>query len=599
LIKSSIRVRGDTLGNLYYTDDVRIRKVAAGSRLVSSVVGDGYIGYNGENTAALATRLGELTALWVDTIGNVVSGESGRIRKFTVSTGLVATIAGSGFYDFADNLPATAAMFKTASDLVGDTNGNIYFTDYNSYRVLKITTSGILLTYAGDGTYCCYTVDNLPATSVQVSGPTGLQIDSSGNVYVSIYARIIKIDPNTALVTTAIGSGNYGNYGDGIPALSAYISDEENIWIDSNSHFYFPTLYLIYRIRKVASNIITNFAGTGYLSFAGDGGPSKDAQLNTPAGTFADTIGNVYISDSLNCRIRRVDPSEIISTFGGTGVCGGDARSLPFSATPLYYPHGIWMDSLGNLFVNENFLVRKVSTTDDTVTIIAGGGVNRAENILATTYSFASLWGIWGDTAGNLFLSDYAGYKVKMLTLSTSLIITVAGTGDSGFNDNVPAVEGQLSSPFGVWTDPFGVVFIADSGNSRIRKVENGFITTFAGTGSYSFNGDDQLATLTNFGFPGDVKGDSNGNIFVADAYNNRIRQIGAVSNIVSTVVGTGDDKVSKGLFPATSAQISYPQYLALDTNGAFYITEGNNVHTIRKMVLVSSPSGQPSRQPS
>jgi hypothetical protein len=182
LLSSAQQISGDSLGNLYFFDNCRIKKVLAGSRLVSTVVGSGSCSYSGENTPALSTGISGLAALWVDSVGNIIYGESYgyRIRKWTLSTGLVATIAGNGTYGFSDNRPATTAMFKSVYDIVGDTNGNIYFSDTSNNRVRKITTSGLLITYAG-GPACCTFTDNALATSVYVS-PNGLELDSSGIV---------------------------------------------------------------------------------------------------------------------------------------------------------------------------------------------------------------------------------------------------------------------------------------------------------------------------------------------------------------------------------------------------------------------------------
>jgi hypothetical protein len=617
-ITSAVRITGDSLGNVYYIDSCRIRKVTAGSKLVSTVVGSTSCGSTGENTAALSTQFNSPNALWADTTGNIIIGDyyNYKIRKWTVSTGLVTTIAGTGTRGFSDNLPATSAMFYSVYDIIGDTNGNIYFSDWYNDRVRKITTSGILVTYAGDGACCSFT-DNSLASSSHVYSPTGLQIDSSGKLYISTFNMIAAVDPSTTLITAVVGlNGFYGYTGDNGPAIGASIVGANSIWITTNSQFYL-TQALYYRIRKVVSNIITAFAGTGYFAFTGDGGAAKNAQMYEPAGTFVDTNGNVYITDTKNCHIRLVGTAEIISSIGGNSFCQSTGDNGLFSQSSLNYPVGIWKDTTGNLYVSEagsvsinevvnEFMtgisrIRKVSASTNIITTIAGGGGSTTDNILATSYSFGLVQGIWGDTVNNLFIVDTNRNNVKKLSLSSLLLITVAGSGVSGFLDNVPATSGKLSFPYGIWVDTIGRLFIADEYNHRIRKVENGIISTFAGTGATGFNSDGHLATATNLYYPYGLTGDSNGNIYVADTFNKRIRMIYAVNstaNVVTTVAGTGSSSISKGLLLATAASLSYPVHVAVDTNGNVYATEDESAHTIRKTLLAASPTSQPSRQP-
>jgi hypothetical protein len=369
------RVSGDSLGNVYYIDfyKCRIRKVLAGSRLVSTVVGS-YCGYNGENTTALSTRLDRPSAIWLDTFGNIIIGDSPnrRIRKFTVSTGLVTTIAGTGEYGFSVNLPATSAMLRSISNIVGDTNGNIYFSDPYSSRVMKITSSGFLVTYLGGGP-CCSNAENLPATSVYLLNPTALQIDSSGNLFVHISSSssIVVVDHSRNLVTTFMRECDAGI---GIVSVCITGTGTDSIWIDTKSNIYLTQSD--YRIIKVALGTVTTVAGNAFASYAGDGGPANSAQLWAPGGSFADTSGNVYIADKDNCRVRLVDPAGIISTIGGMDNCHDfiPLDNVTFSQTSLSYPSATWKDTFGNLYVTEQHLVRKVEAVTNIVTTIAVGG---------------------------------------------------------------------------------------------------------------------------------------------------------------------------------------------------------------------------------
>jgi hypothetical protein len=602
-----VSITGDSLGNLYYVETCRIRKILPNSGLVSTIIGTNTCGYSGENIAALSTKISPF-CLWMNTAGDIIFGDNSarRVRQWTSSTGLVATIAGNGTYGFSNNRPATSAMLKFIADIVGDTNGNIYFSDYENYRVRKITVAGIITTVAGSG-LCCGFTNGALATSAAII-PYALELDSAGKLYFSSLTKIAVVDPSTALISTFAGSECSGFSGDDGPATSACIqvTNSAYIFIDSNSNFYFSQDYSDFRIRKVSSsnNIITTFAGNGFYSFGGDGGPAKMAHLNRPQTSFVDSNGNVYIADNNNCRIRVVDPTGIISTLGGsggTGSCTSTGDNGLFSLATFYNPTSIWKDTSGNLYISESSKLRKVTASTNIITTVAGGGGSTADNILATSYSFWGIAKILGDTVNNIYIVDSSRHNVKKMSLTTNFIITVAGTGSSGTLDNVPATSGQLNYPRGIWVNSMGIMFIADTSSNRIRKVENDFITTFAGTGDWAFNGNGHVATATSFENPVDVIGDSNGIIYIADTVNNcRIRKISAVNataNIVTTVIGSGScSSTTVGWQLATAAALHSPEHVTMDTNGDFYVITDN---IIRKTVTVCTPTSQPSRQPS
>jgi hypothetical protein len=588
---------GDSSGNLYFNDlyTCQIKEVLSSSKLVVTIVGVfGSYGYNGENLTGTSAWIDFPTSFWMDISGNLIYADGTyRIRKWTSATRIVQTIAGNGTRGFSNNLPATAGMIQSVGDIVGDTNGNVYFSEPG--RIRKITSFGYLVTFLGTG-QCCYNGDILLTTSTRVNYPTGVTVDSSGSVYVLDNSRVLKINLNTNLISVVVGNGISGYSGDGGNATSARITAGK-IWIDSNNVLYLTQSQ--FRIRKVAYQIITTFAGTGYFSFAGDGGEAKNAQLSSPQGTWVNSNGIAYVVDQGNCRIRMVNTNGIISSVGGNGVCSSHIDGLLFSATPLSSLNAIWGDPLGNLYLTDSGSVLKVAP-NNIITTIAGRGGSSAENIAGTSYSFSSPWGIWGDTMNNLFIVEVGGAKVKILS-STSIIYTIAGTGTIGYSDNLPATGAMIRSPRGVWVDSLGRIFIADSGNNRIRKVENGIMTTYAGNGIRSYNGDGYLATLTSLEDPHSVVGDISGNIYIADNYNYRVRMVSVINStamVVTTVIGgIWAPSPPTGWFLATSAPSGFLAHVALDSVGNFYITD--YLHSlVRKTVSLTSPTGQPSRQP-
>jgi hypothetical protein len=576
----------------------KIRKVLAATKMVVPLIGDGTSGYNGENIPGTSAKISQVSALWMDTSGNLFFADSNsnyRIRKWTFSTGQVHTIAGNGIRAVIgpNTGPATSISIDIVSGVVGDTFGNIFIAEGSMIRM--ISSTGILSTYAGSG-QCCYNGEGVAATSTQIDQLKALRIDSSGNIYFSASVRIRKIDRISNTVSTVVGSGLRGYSGDGGDPLSAAIVHPDDFWIDSNNDFYLPDT-TAHRVRKVASSIITTMAGNGFITSAGDGGPAKVAQLSSPHGTFVDSIGNVYIADSGNCRVRMVDANGIISTFGGTGQCfitsdSGDGRAS--SSTQLFSPLSIWGDTVGNLYLATYGRIRKIKALDTLVSTVAGGGSSSAEDIPGTDYAFQSVAGIWGDTNNNLFITDVTRNTIKKLS-PTFQLCTVAGNGVAGFLDNVAATSGQLHNPQGVWVNSFGVLFIADADNRRIRKVENGSVTTYAGTGSSSFNGDGRVATQTNFVNPSSVMGDSEGNIYVVDQFAYRIRMISSLTTLVTTIIGKGLTGFIGGWYLARDAPIDTPYHVTLDSNGNFYVCSGDRVV---RTFLLNAPTGQPSGQP-
>ena len=246
----------------------------------------------------------------------------------------------------------------------------------------------------------------------------------------------------------------------------------------------------VYKIDAL-TGIITIVAGTGGLGFNGDGIAATAANLQTPSGVAVDGSGNLFIADTLNNRIRKVDVlTGIISTVAGTGTFGFNG-----------------------------------------------------DGILATTARVGNPIRVTLDGSGNIFIADSNSNRIRKVDALTGLISTVAGTGVSGFNgDGILATTASLSGPSGVAPDGSGNLFIADQGNQRIRKVDalTGIISTVAGTGTFGFNGDGILGTNATLSSPWGVAVDGSGNLLIADQRNNRIRKVDALTGLISTVAGTG-----------------------------------------------------------
>lgn len=340
--------------------------------------------------------------------------------------------------------------------------------------------------------------------------------------------------------------------------------------------------------------IIETVAGNGTAGYSGDGGSATQAKLSFPAGTAMDASGNLYIADSGNHRIRKVDTNGVISTLAGTGASGysGDGGSAP--EAKLYFPEGVAVDAGGNLYIADtsNHRIRKVNT-NGIITTVAGNGVDgySGDDGLAIQAKLSNPFDVVVDVSGNVYIADTANNRIRKVD-TNGIITTVAGTGTYGYSgDGGPAVQAKIAFPEGVAVDALGNLYIADTSNYCIRKVDpSGIITTVAGAGSYGFSGDGGPATNARLAYPYRVSVDSKGNLYLSDYLNNRVRRVDT-SGIITTVAGNGDYSYRGDGGPPTEAGLAYPVGVALDASGNLYIGDRSN-QRIRKVTPYFSPTG-------
>jgi len=337
------------------------------------------------------------------------------------------------------------------------------------------------------------------------------------------------------IITTVAGTGTAAYSGDGGPATAAAVQYPFDVAVDAAGNVYL-TDHINHRIRKVwASNgTITTVAGTGVQGSSGDGGPATAAQINTPTGIGLDSSGNLYIADYSACVVRKVTAATgLISTVAGSGTCGFNGDGLVGPATWLNNPYDIAVDSAGNLYIADfmNSRIRKVAASGGTVTTFAGtGGFGYGGDggqAIWATFNSPTYLAVDGSS---LYIADTNNYRVRKVQLASGIIVTAAGTGIQGFSgDGGPASAAKLSLPFGLAVDAAGNLFIADEFNHRIRRVAGatGVITTVAGTGTAGFGGDGGPATAAALNYPQGVAVDAAGLLYIADTQNNRIRKVG------------------------------------------------------------------------
>ena len=583
----------DGAGNLYIADrdNHRIRKVDAAGVITTVAgygpTGEGGGGFGGDGGPAAAARLDTPTGVAVDGAGNlyIADRDNHRIRKVDAA-GVITTVAGSGTEGYGgDGGPATAAQLRSPAGVALDGAGNLYIADRGNGRIRKVDAAGVITTVAGNGRSNSRG-DGGPATAAQLHYPFDVAVDGAGNLYIATGQRIRKVDA-AGVITTVAGDGTWGFGGDGGPATGARLRILRGVAVDGAGNLYIADSSNN-RIRKVdAAGVISTVAGNGGEGYSGDGGPATAAQLNSPTGVAPDGSGNLYIADRDNHRIRKVDAAGVITTVAGSGRFGGfGGDGGAATAAQLDDPRGVALDGAGNLYIadTDNHRIRKVDAAG-VITTVAGNGTSGrgGDGGAATAAQLNDPSGVALDGAGNLYIADTDNHRIRKVD-AAGVISTVVGTGRGGSSgDGGPATAARLNSPRGVALDGAGNLYIADIYNHRIRKVDAaGVISTVAGDGTDGFGGDGGPATAAQLYWPAGVALDGAGNLFIADNWNHRIRKVDA-AGVISTVAGAGRSGYSGDGGPAVEARLRFPVGVALDGAGNLYIADTGN-ERIRKV---------------
>jgi uncharacterized protein (TIGR03437 family) len=383
---------------------------------ISTFAGNYSSGYSGDSGAATGAQLAAPFAVAVDKSGNVYIADqfNNRIRK--VSNGTITTVAGNGTAGYTgDGSAATSAELSDPEGVAVDSSGNLYISDTGNSVVRKVTSSGTISTIAGNFTAGPgYAGDGAAATSAQLFHPSNLVLDAKGNIYIADSSnsiiRIVTTDGNINTYAGNYGAG-IGFTGDGGPATSARLNNPEGLAIDSSGNLYIADGNN-HRIRMVsaATGTIMTVAGSSTTGgFSGDGGLATKARLNTPKGVTLDSVGNLYIADSVNSRIRLVTPAGIISTVAGNGSVGAGGDGQLATTASLYFPSGVTVDTLSsNVYVvdNQNNVIRLLTAIPQTPTIYSNGVVSAS--------AFGTLPGIapgsWIEIYGTNLAVDTRGW---------------------------------------------------------------------------------------------------------------------------------------------------------------------------------------------
>lgn len=426
--------------------------------------------------------------------------------------------------------------------------------------------------------------------AVALGRPADVAIDRDGMLYIvdNGNSRIRRLHPNGTQSLVA-GIGETGFSGDGGPATSARFNNPQGITLDSVGNIYIADSSNS-RIRKIdKSGTITTIAGNGTgVSGGGDNGPATLGSLNRPTGLAVDGLGNLYIAEFNANRVRRVDTNGIITTYAGTGVSGFSGDNGPANQADIQNPRGVAIDSIGNVYIACGTRVRKVDPSG-TITTIAGTGTVgfSGDGGPATSAQLGTATRIALDAGGNIYITDTHNHRIRKI--EGGIISTIAGMGGSGSagggfsGDGGPATSAFLRDPDGIAIDSNGVLSIADTTNNRIRRMPGagGQIQTVAGTGQNGFTADGGPALSGRLLTPAELAIDASGTIYFTEQLTHRIRSV-SPSGTLGTVAGLGTSGNTGDNGPATAAQFNTPYGIAVDGN-VIYIADTQN-HVIRKI---------------
>ncbi|MEU4621938.1 hypothetical protein AB0G04_18435 [Actinoplanes sp. NPDC023801] len=578
------------------TSNARIRKVALGSGVLTTVAGTS-IGNSGDGGPATSAALNNPASVTVAPNGDyyIADTDNAQVRKVTAATGIIST--------FASGL---AKPYNIAFD----STGNVLVTDCAANTIIRYPAAGGVGTIvAGAGGLNAFAGDGGPATAARLACPAGIHIDAFDVIHFSDASNNrIRTFTVGGTISTFAGTGTSGLAGDGGLATVARLDRPTDLTRDAAGNFYVAQGNVMdgtstastAAVRRIsATGIITTVAGNSWRSYSGDGAAAVNAQLGHPGGVAVDSTDNLYIADTTNNRIRRVTPAGTITTVAGNGLpCTGGCAVSDIgdggaaTAGNLFNPQAITVAGTGDLYIADtgHHRIRRVSA--GLVSTTAGtGSAGWADGPVATA-RFRNPYGIFAAANGDIYIADQGNHRIRRIRGGT--VSTIAGDGTGGYGgDDGLATGAVLRSPTDVRVDASGDIYIADTGNHRIRRIRNGVITTVAGTGVSGSTGDGGLAVAATLNGPAGIEVDRDGNLYVADTGNQTVRRVGrhGVIHHLAGRVGSTSWAGDGGPGAASVSRLFTPARMALASTGNLYIPSAGEMRVRELAVQTAAPT--------
>jgi uncharacterized protein (TIGR03437 family) len=489
-----------------------------------------------------------------------------------------------------DGVQAASALLNTPSAVVADTHGNVFVALKGAHQVVRIDSNQVVWLVAGNGALGS-SGDGGPAKSATMSLPASLALDAAGNLYICDSAlNRVRVVGTNGVINNFAGTGQAGISGDGGPAAAATLYSPSAIAFDPSGNLYIADTGNNVIRMVTPGGTISTVAGNRGKGNGGDGGLATHASLNAPAGVIADNSGDIYIADTGNAWIRVVTPDGNINRYAGydastSSPFGGGDPTIALNAT-LISPTSLALDSSGNLYFVEYGAPRvEVITTDGHIASYAGTGAggSSGDGGLADSANLNVL-GICEDSKNDLILADGVNNRVRMVTPGSSPIInTIAGNGIASYTPRGVAVYN-------------GVLYFADSSANRVWSYNpsNGQISVIAGTTQAGSTGDNGQATSALLRSPLGIALDNAGNLYIADTGNNRIREVTASTGVITTIAGNGTGSTTGDGGEAVNATMNQPVAVAVDTTGNVFVAErsGDVVREINTNGIINTVAG-------
>jgi hypothetical protein len=557
----------DGAGNVYVADSGNntLRKVSP-TGVVTTLAGTP--GMQGsEDGTGPAASFNFPTSVAVDGAGNVYVADqiNSTIRKVT-ATGVVTTLAGDPGMTGSTDGTGPAASFNFPTGVAVDGAGNVYVVDHGNSTLRKVTAAGVVTTLAGtagasggrDGT----------GAAARFFFPTGVAVDGAGNVYVADFETIRKVT-SSGVVTTLAGTTGVQGTADGRGAAARFFS-ASGVAVDGAGNLYVADSGNS-NIRKVTpARVVTTLAGPPGSEGSADGRGAA-ARFFVPGGVAVDSARNVYVADTGNSTIRKVTAAGVVTTLAGaTGSQGSEDGTGAYAR--FAGPGSVAVDSARNVYVADagNVTIRKVTAAGVVTTLAGTAGAFGSADGTGAAARFTSPTGIAVDRAGNVYVLDFD--TIRKIT-AAGVVTTLAGTaGMRGSVDGTGAAA-RFNSPKGIAVDSTGNIYVADTANDTLRKVTAaGVVTTLAGAAG-AFGSADGTGAAARFGFPGGVAVDSAGNVYVADTGNSAIRKV--------TPTGTTTTVGVASVLLGTTPSFTFPAHLAIGGD-SIVLTADNAILLLR-----------------